>query len=533
VTPSNPINMGTTLVGTPISFALQISNTGAGTLNVNSGAPFITGTNAIDFTVTPALPLNIIPGTPQFLTIQCNPSGAGLRTATLNLTTNDPARLTVFYTLNCVGTVEARYSSIPAPNTLVNVGTANVGGLPATTNISIREVGNAQLVVNAPMGGALTGCSNPCDFSLTTALPLVINDGSPALQLNIQCIPIAAGLRTATLTLTTNDPTQATVTYTLNCTGVAVNNPGYNSSPAPGSTLNMTAPVGAGVTVTILVTEIGSATLNVTAPAAGLITGTNAADFAVVTGAPPFSIADGGGPQTVTVRCIPGAVGQRLAVLTFNTNDPTLTAVVYSLSCVGTSVTDANATATPIGGVAPTPTITIPQSPTPTPLGPPVGQVIEVRGLAIRTGPYLGATIIGVLRPGTTYSIVGQSQDEGIYTWFYITVGRISGWVSGRFFQTSGNMAIVPTMTSIFDQIDNAPDTGVIAVANSIIDMRRRPSGRTQIVNTIPLGATVQVLGRTMQGGLFWLHVRYNGIVGWIPAAPVDVIGSIAAVPIR
>jgi hypothetical protein len=42
----------------------------------------------------------------------------------------------------------------------------------------------------------------------------------------IQCIPSAVGLRTANLTFSTNDPAQSTVSYTLNCTGIASSTPG-------------------------------------------------------------------------------------------------------------------------------------------------------------------------------------------------------------------------------------------------------------------------------------------------------------------
>lgn len=189
------------------------------------------------------------------------------------------------------------------------------------------------------------------------------------------------------------------------------------------------------------------------------------------------------------------------------------------------------ATLVVVGG--PTPTISIPTLPPPTPLGPPTASVNGVRGLSVRSGPYLAATYLTAARPGTTYNVQGQSFDEGIFPWYLITVNGITGWASGRYLIVGGNTAIIPNLTTIFDQIDGAPETGVTATSRSIIDIRRRPSGRTTIVATMQRGTTVPILGRTVQGGTFWLHVRFGSVVGWIPAAPVTISGNIELVPVR
>jgi uncharacterized protein YraI len=162
-------------------------------------------------------------------------------------------------------------------------------------------------------------------------------------------------------------------------------------------------------------------------------------------------------------------------------------------------------------------------------------QVQNVRGLSIRTGPYLGASFVGAIVPGTAYSPSARNNDEGGgYTWYYITAGDKSGWVSGRYLQITGDPNSVPVQGTVFDQIDNAASVGAYAAPRSVMNFRRRPSQRAAMLGQIPWGANLELVGRTIQGGKnFWLQVRYEGQVGWIFAPFVSVSGNLDAVPIR
>ncbi|MEZ4668352.1 MAG: SH3 domain-containing protein [Anaerolineae bacterium] len=160
--------------------------------------------------------------------------------------------------------------------------------------------------------------------------------------------------------------------------------------------------------------------------------------------------------------------------------------------------------------------------------------VVNVKGLAIRTGPYLGASLIGVLRPGTAYPPLARNKDEGIYNWYLVNTGTQQGWVSGRYLEITGDPNAVPLQSTIFEQIDGAPNIGVLAVPRSVMNLRKRPSQRTQVLAQIPWGAETELLNRTVQGGRnFWLQVRYKDQVGWIYAPFVSVRGDLNAVPIR
>ena len=365
--PGGTVAVGSAVVGSPVSTNFSVFETGSATLNVGlqggSLATAITGANAADFTLTaPAFPINIADGgAAQNVTVQCTPAATGARTATLTFTTNDPSQSTVSYTLTCTGQAAATpgYGSTPAPGGTIAVGSSNIG-TPVSTNLNVFETGNATLTVGLQGGTvatAITG-ANAADFTITSpAFPINIADGGAAQNVAVQCTPSAAGARTATLTLTTNDPAQATVTYPLTCTGQAAATPGYGSTPAPSGTIAVgSGTVGAPISTNLNVFETGNATLTVGlqgGSVATAITGANAADFTITAPAFPLNIADGGAAQNVAVQCTPGATGARTATLTLTTNDPAQATVSYTLTCTGL------APATPGYGSTPAPGSTI------------------------------------------------------------------------------------------------------------------------------------------------------------------------------
>lgn len=162
--------------------------------------------------------------------------------------------------------------------------------------------------------------------------------------------------------------------------------------------------------------------------------------------------------------------------------------------------------------------------------------VVSVKGLSVRSGPYLGASLVAVARPGTAYGVSARNRDESSqFTWYFISMpdGK-TGWASGRYLEFTTSPDGLPIRDTIFQQIDGTADTGAIAVPRSIMNLRRRPSIRSELLAQIPWGAELPLLGRTIQAGKdFWYHVRYNGQVGWIYAPYVGVRGDLNAVPIR
>ncbi len=160
--------------------------------------------------------------------------------------------------------------------------------------------------------------------------------------------------------------------------------------------------------------------------------------------------------------------------------------------------------------------------------------VTGVRGLALRSGPYLGASFITTLPQDQTYTVLGRNKDEGIYNWYKLQVGERVGWSSGRYLTVNVDLNTVPLIASGFDGIDGAPDIGARAYPRAVMNLRTRPSIRMPKIMDIPWGASLELIGRTVQAGQNkWLQVRYNGVVGWIDARWVTVKGEIYSVPVR
>ena len=165
----------------------------------------------------------------------------------------------------------------------------------------------------------------------------------------------------------------------------------------------------------------------------------------------------------------------------------------------------------------------------------PIATVSGPRGLALRTGPYLGASMVTTLPGGTSYPVLARNGDEGVYNWYKLQVGDRIGWASGRFLQTSVDPLTLPVEGSIFDQIDGAPERGVVATTRAQMNVRTRPSERMPVIAQIPWGGQVSVIGRTVQAGIDrWYQVRLeDGRVGWIAAPWVGVRGERLNIPIR
>ncbi len=213
-----PIVVGSSIVGQgPINTTFNVFDTGTGPLKVNT--PKLAGVNASDFTVDPSLSLTINPDDlPQPITVGCTPSALGNRMATLTLTTNDPTNIYVTYNLICIGTAAPApaFGSTPAAPGPISIGNVLLGST-GSAPIVLKNLGNAPLTVSTLALGSV----NPADFSIPANFSATIAGGATQ-DLTISCAPLALGIRTATLTLSTNDPNKATVLFNLTCTGTTL-----------------------------------------------------------------------------------------------------------------------------------------------------------------------------------------------------------------------------------------------------------------------------------------------------------------------
>jgi 6-phosphogluconolactonase (cycloisomerase 2 family) len=208
-----PIDFGNVTFGANHQAGISVFNTGNKTLQLSG--PQISGVNAADFALVTSFPLSVDSPTP--VTLRCQPTGStpGTRTAIFSFSTNDPNKPSVSYELVCNAVAQpvAGFGSTPDAPGPIDFGDVIVGQLKIA-NLSIKELGTATLTVN----NAVRGGANPNDFEVQ-AVNLSLANGAPPANVEVGCTPTAPGIRSATLTLSTNDPTQPTVTFNLVCTG--------------------------------------------------------------------------------------------------------------------------------------------------------------------------------------------------------------------------------------------------------------------------------------------------------------------------
>jgi len=164
-----------------------------------------------------------------------------------------------------------------------------------------------------------------------------------------------------------------------------------------------------------------------------------------------------------------------------------------------------------------------------------VGIVNYVRGLAVRTGPFLGASMVAVARPDVNYPLLARNEREGLFTWYLIQYDEDTvGWSSGRYLFVEGDENVLPYADSIFPTLPVEEYKGVTGITRSVMNLRQYPSPRTPLLAQIPWGGEVEILSRTVQGGMnFWYQVRWEDQIGWILAAYVGINnGIIDAVPV-
>ncbi len=109
--------------------------------------------------------------------------------------------------------------------------------------------------------------------------------------------------------------------------------PGYTSAPAPNAAINFgNVQVGTPAAQNVVITEIGTADLTGNVALINNPTG----DFTLTAGAGAYNIVDGSGANvTVTIQCLPTAVGARTATLQVTSNDAANLVVNYDLTCTG------------------------------------------------------------------------------------------------------------------------------------------------------------------------------------------------------
>ncbi|MFN7998587.1 MAG: choice-of-anchor D domain-containing protein [Bryobacteraceae bacterium] len=290
------VDLGSTVAGSPVSANVSVYNNGTVAVTVNKTA--IAGTNASDFAVTYMPCSTINPENACNIQVTFNPTAAGVRTATLSVTdtaTGSPQSVTLVGVAQISKATLNVASAVAFPSVLV----ASYN----TQNLSLLNTGTITVTVTS---AALSG-ANAADFTVFNACPSI--PAASSCSLPIAFVPSAAGLRTATLTITDNatgSPQKVILTGYASALNATLSIPSALAFP--------TITVGQYLVKSVSIYNTGNTNVLFTSVK---IAGTNPSDFQLFGTCPQLSAGQG---CTLYVAFTPTTIGTRTATLQFTDN---------------------------------------------------------------------------------------------------------------------------------------------------------------------------------------------------------------------
>ena len=203
----SPINFGNDVVGTNLSQALIIKNTGAATLTITQ----ITETGSAFFSVSGfTLPLNVNAGQQTTITVAFLPTSVGPASGNISITSN---ALTSPTSVALSGTGIAATLTLGINPTSLSFGNVATGTSSATQNVTITNTGNSSVTISqinfGVSGFTMTGGSAPVTLS-----------PSQNLVLTVQFSPTIAGPANGSISIVSN-ATGSPAAVPVSGTGVA------------------------------------------------------------------------------------------------------------------------------------------------------------------------------------------------------------------------------------------------------------------------------------------------------------------------
>lgn len=309
--PPGPIELANTPGSPATTSTITVTNIGSGTLNISNlsalAAPL---TRSIGNTTLTA-------GASTDITIGCASAGATSSSQVLTFNTDDPddGEGTINFNVSCNVTAgtSPEFTATPNPPGPVAISTAT--GVQGTSQVSIQNVGTANLTV-------AQGTISATGFTIQlTGLPLNLAPGAIA-NVQVACQSGVANNYAGSFGLTTNDANEGNVGFTVNCNVAAGAAPEFDSTPP--SPLAITTNQGVVGTANVNVRNLGTASL-------GVIANPSGAPFTVLP-ASLTTIAPGAN-QNFSVRCQSGTPGDYTGTITFVTNDSNEGSVPYTVNC--------------------------------------------------------------------------------------------------------------------------------------------------------------------------------------------------------
>ena len=313
---------GAVVEGDSASQSFVVSNQGSATLNVSSTS--LAGPNASEFNIdSGGGTFSLLPGATETIVVGFYPTGSGARSASLSLTSNDPDES--FVSVSLTGTGALLEPDISVSSSSHDYGNVAVGE-SSNQIFTVTNDGTSDLTVSTT---TLSG-PNAAEFNIDSgAGPFILTPGASQTVM-VGFYPSTVGAKLASLDLTSNDPDEGSVSVSLTGTGSLLE-PDITTSPSShdyGSVV-----LGQSASQSFTITNDGTSDLTVSATA---LSGANAAEFNIDSGAGPFILTPGAS-QTVMVGFYPSTVGAKLASLDLTSDDPDEGNVSVSLTGTGSN----------------------------------------------------------------------------------------------------------------------------------------------------------------------------------------------------
>ena len=312
------INFGTVTVGKKATQSVSISNMGTVAVNITQA----TLSNSQFSLSGGTLPMSLAAGKSGNISIAVTPSAAGTISGTLTVT-GDGGSSPVVANLSAtaVGPSQPQLSASPAS---IGFGTIS-NGHTGNANLVLSNTGSAPLTVSLI---TLTGS----EFGITgIATPVTISAGQ-SVQATVTFSPTSAGTASGSVTITSNDPNNPTLSVPLTGTGSAAAIGQLSASPA--SVSFGTVATGSSTNKQVAITNTGNAAVNVSAVTASG-TGYSVTGLSAPATLNPLETA------TLTVAFAPSAAGSAPGSVTVTsnaTNSPLTIALSGTAAQAGLSV---------------------------------------------------------------------------------------------------------------------------------------------------------------------------------------------------
>jgi hypothetical protein len=224
----SPISFGNDVVGTNVSQALIIKNTGTATLTITQ----VTETGSAFFTVSGfLLPVSVNAGQQTTITVAFLPTAVGPVTGNISIVSNAPSSPT---SVSLTGAGVAATFTLSISPTSLSFGNVTTGTSSPQQNVTITNTGNSSVTISqitlTSAAYSMTGGSAPVTLSPSQTITLVVQFSpttAGTITTNIGIVSNATGSpATISLTGTGVTPVQHSATLTWNASTSSV--AGYN-----------------------------------------------------------------------------------------------------------------------------------------------------------------------------------------------------------------------------------------------------------------------------------------------------------------